>query len=46
MIKGNDNLIYRLTCFGYQEGSSKTLIVILPDGGIVLTDDIEKIQVC
>jgi hypothetical protein len=35
----------RLYCFGYQEKDSKTILVIMPDGGIIVTDDVNKVKV-
>jgi hypothetical protein len=38
---------YRLYCFGYEneDGTGKNILVIMPDGGVVLTDDVSKIKV-
>ena len=36
---------YCLYCFGYQEGSLKNIMVIAPDGGIIITDDVDKVDV-
>jgi hypothetical protein len=35
----------RLYCFGYQDNTSKTILMIMPDGGIVVTDNINKVKV-
>jgi hypothetical protein len=32
----------RLYCFGYQNGYTKTILVIMPDGGIIVTDDLDS----
>ena len=37
-------LRYSLYCFGYQEGSSKTIMVIAPDGSLIITDDVDKVR--
>ena len=44
-ILGSNHGQICLTCFGYQEGSTKVILVIMPDGGIVLVDDINNITV-
>lgn len=38
-----DEVNTRIYCFGYQEGDSKHIMVIMPDGGIVITDDDAKV---
>ena len=35
----------RLYCFGYQTKDLKNIFVIMPDGGLVITDDINKVRV-
>jgi hypothetical protein len=44
---GQGSETYRLYCFGYEneDGTGKNIFVIMPDGGIVLTDDVSKIRV-
>lgn len=42
---GSTHTQIRMVCFGYQEGSSKTIMVIMPDGGIVVTDNVDGIVV-
>jgi hypothetical protein len=34
-----------LTCFGYEEKGIKNLFVVMPDGGLIITDDIDSIKV-
>ena len=34
-----------LTCFGYEEKGTKNLFVVMPDGGLIITDDIDSIKV-
>jgi hypothetical protein len=34
-----------LTCFGYEEKGVKNLFVVMPDGGLIITDDIDSIKV-
>lgn len=36
---------YRLHTFGYQVSSTRVMFVIMPDDAIIITDDIDKIQV-
>jgi len=36
---------YRVYCFGYQHNGTKTIMCIMPDNGIVVTDDVNKIKV-
>jgi hypothetical protein len=38
-----EEIRYRLYCFGYQDGDKKTILAFMPDGGIVITDDIDNI---
>lgn len=35
----------RMTCFGYQEGSSKTILALMPDGGVIITDNVDGIVI-
>lgn len=44
-IKGERDETIRLYCLGYQDGYNKWIMVITPDGGIIITDDIEHIRV-
>ena len=44
-IVSDSTKIIRLHCIGYQERGDKWLMVIMPDGGIVITDDIEKVKI-
>jgi hypothetical protein len=39
-----DEVRVKLYCFGYQEGSSKTIFVIMPDNSVCVVDDMDKIQ--
>jgi hypothetical protein len=39
-----DEVRVKLYCFGYQEGSSKTIFVIMPDNSICIVDDVDKIE--
>jgi hypothetical protein len=47
MAYGVEHTIMRLYCFGYEneDGTEKNIIVIMPDGGVILTDDINKVRV-
>ena len=40
-----DNQKITLTCFGYEEKGIKNLFVVMPDGGLIITDDIDSIKV-
>lgn len=36
---------YRVYCFGYEEPGHKVIFMIMPDDGIVITDDHNKVKV-
>lgn len=35
----------RLYCFGYETPYAKVIMVIMPDGSVVVTEDIEKLKI-
>ena len=37
--------IYRIYCFGFEGGGNKVIMCIMPDDGLIITDDHEKIKV-
>lgn len=41
-IGASNEFIYRLYCFGYEEGSTKTILTILPDDSVVISNNVEK----
>ena len=42
---GSSHSHVRLTCLGYQEKGIKVIVVIMPDGGVILTDDVDGIVI-
>lgn len=44
-IGGANERTYRIYCFGYQVDDHKVIMCIMPDDGIVITDDINRIKV-
>lgn len=36
---------HRIYCFGYEEGKHKLILMIMPDGGIVITDNADSVKV-
>lgn len=45
MMLENATVRVRLYVFGYQDVSGKKLFVIMPDGNLVITDDVSNIEV-
>ena len=45
IIHGVEETRITLTCFGYEEKGIKNLFVVMPDGGLIITDDIDSIKV-
>ena len=45
IVYGTEEVRLRLTCFGYEEKGIKNLFVVMPDGGLIITDDIDSIKV-
>jgi hypothetical protein len=46
MTIGNDTQkVYNVYCFGYEEAGHKVIMMIMPDDGIVITDDHNKVKV-
>jgi hypothetical protein len=45
IMPGNKSI--RLYCFGYEneDGTNKNIMVITPDGGLVHTDSVDRVQV-
>lgn len=41
----NGTTLTRIYCFGYEEKGHKVIFCIMPDDGIVITDDQEKVKV-
>ena len=36
---------YRIYCFGWESPDNKTIFCIMPDDGIVVTNDVDKVKV-
>lgn len=36
---------YRLPCLGYQDQCGPHILIVMPDGTVVLTDDVERIKI-
>lgn len=45
MLLENSSVRVRLYVFGYQDSGGTKLFAIMPDGNLVITDDMEKVQV-
>jgi hypothetical protein len=41
----SDERRFRVYCFGYEEGKHKLIVMIMPDDGIVITDDHNRVKV-
>lgn len=36
---------FRIYCFGYEQDGNKVILCIMPDDGVVITDDVNKVKV-
>lgn len=44
-IFGSSHSSFRMTCLGWQDKGVKLILAIMPDGGVIITDDVDKIEV-